>query len=211
VAHRSPASDEAYGDLLRTARRFARSAEEARDLAQDALVIALARGFEDWASPARRAWLRGVIRKHAAFVVRGQSRRRRREAQTGVGAPELTPPASDVGDGAHAWAWQPRFLASLPRSLRAVATLASADLCAADIRWLLGLSDTSLRQRLSALRRAVRTEAASPTLPAPEPALGLAPRRASLLAVLRQHRGRALATHDPDGHAILLRFDPHKG
>lgn len=72
--------EEAHRDLLRTARRLARSAEDARDLVQDALVIALASGLEDWSSPARRPWLRGVIRKRAAFLARGQLRRRRREA-----------------------------------------------------------------------------------------------------------------------------------
>ena len=191
--------EDAYRDILRTARRFTRSADEARDLAQDVLVIALTRGFEDWPSPARRAWLRGVIRKRAAFVVRGQARQRRRE--------ELSPAA---GEGARRWAWQPRFLASLPRSLRAVAALASADLCAAEIRWLLGLSDTALRQRLSALRQAVRAEAELPTLPAPEPSFSLGAQRAPLLTLLRRQRGRVLATHDPDGHMILLRVGAHK-
>lgn len=197
--------DEAYRDLLRTARRIARSAQEAQDLVQDVLVIALSSGLDDWRSPLRRPWLRGVVRKRAAFLARGQLRRRRREAE-----------AEPSGPGAGTWTWQPRFLASLPRSLRAVAVLASADLCAAEIRWLLGLSSTALRQRLSELRRAVRAEAEAPTMPAPEPRLSFGGHRASLLAVLRCQAvlqgqdGPALATHDPDGHAILLRRKAHK-
>src|SRR5688572_3825487 len=193
------AADEVYRDLLRTARRLGRSAEEARDLVQDALVIAITSGLTDWPSPLRRPWLRGVVRKRAAFLARGQLRRRRREALVEPCAP-----------GAGRWTWQPGFLASLPRSLRAVAALASADLCAAEIRWLLGLSGTALRQRLSALRRAVLAEAEAPTLPAPEPELSFGAQRASLLAVLRRQREPALATHDPDGHAILLRINAHK-
>ena len=185
---------------MRTARRFARSEDEARDLVQDALVIALARGFDDWSSPGRRGWLRGVVRKRAAFVVRGQTRRRRRE--------ELPDGAS--GSSAKRWVWQADFLASLPRSLRVVAALASADLCAAEIRWLLGLSDTALRQRLSALRGAVRAEAEPPTLTTSEPQLSFGGPRAQLLAGLRRQHGRVVATHDPDGHAILLRIGPHK-
>jgi RNA polymerase sigma-70 factor (ECF subfamily) len=190
---------EAYRDILRAARRCTSSADEARDLAQDALVIALARGLDDWPSPSRRAWLRGVVRKRAALLLRSQTRRRRREG---------LPDGSGASPGA--WTWQPRFLASLPRSLRIVATLASADLCAAEIRWVLRLSDTALRQRLSALRRAVRAEPESPTLPAPEPGLSFAGHRAQLLAALRRQRGQALATHDPDGHPILLCVLPHK-
>ena len=185
--------------MLRTARRFAGSEDEARDLAQDAVVIALARGFDDWSAPGRRAWLRGVIRKRAAFVVRGQARRRRRE--------QLPDGASGSGDGR--WVWQTDFLASLPRSLRVVAALASADLCAAEIRWLLGLSNTALRQRLTALRRAVRAEAEPPTRTVSEPQLSFAGPRAHLLAGLRRQHGRVVATHDPDGHAIFLRIGPH--
>jgi DNA-directed RNA polymerase specialized sigma24 family protein len=193
------ACNEAYRDILRMARRFSRSGDDARDLVQDVLMIALARGFHDWPSPARRAWLRGVVRKRAAFLARGQSRQRRREGL-------LDAVGQDVGT----WSWQARFLASLPPSLRAVALLASADLCAAEIRWLLGLSDTALRKRLSALRCAVRAEAEPPTLPAPEPDLAFGAHRAQLLASLRRQGGPAVATHDPDGHAILLRINPHK-
>jgi RNA polymerase sigma-70 factor (ECF subfamily) len=190
--------DDAYRDVLRAARRVTRSADEARDLAQDVLVIALAQG-RDWATPERRAWLRGIVRKHAAFVARGQVRARRREALF-----------ETETAGAAPWVWQPRFLASLPRSLRVVAALASADLCAAEIRWLLGLSGTALRRRLSALRAAVRAAGELPTLPAPVPRVSFGPRRGLLLSALRRQGGRALATHDPDGHVILLRVDAHK-
>ena len=162
-------------------------------------MIALARGVHDWSSPVHRAWLRGVARKRAAFLARGLARQRRRESLCGT-----------EGSTETAWSWQPRFLASLPRSLRVVAALASADLCAAEIRWLLGLTDTALRKRLSALRCAVRAEAEPPTLPAPEPQLSFGARRAQLLATLRQQRVPAVATHDPDGHAILLRIDAHR-
>jgi RNA polymerase sigma-70 factor (ECF subfamily) len=181
------------------ARRVARSGDEARDLAQDVLVIALARGFDDWASPARRGWLRGVVRKRWAFVARGEGRRRRRERL--LEAP---------GQAARPWVWDASFLASLPRSLRAVAALAGADLCAAEVRWLLGLSDTALRKRLSDLRRAVLAAAEPPTQPAAEPPLSFGAHRAHLLAVLRRQEGPAVATHDPDGHAILLRWSAHK-
>jgi RNA polymerase sigma-70 factor (ECF subfamily) len=191
---------QAYREILRTARRFARSEDEARDLVQDALTIAVARGFDDWSAPEYRRWLRGVVRRHAAFVARGQARRRRREQL----------PEGASGSGAGRWIWQADFLASLPRSLRVVAALASADLCAAEIQWLLGLTNTGLRQRLTALRRAVRTEAEPPTLTASGPQLSFAGPRAQLLAGLRRQGGRVLLTHDPDGHAILLRIGPHK-
>lgn len=200
MAARGEVCQEAYCELLRTARRFASSEDEARDLVQDALVIALARGFDDWSTSGRRGWLCGVLRKRAAFVARGQVRRRRREGLVGGAS----------GAGVSRWVWRAEFLASLPRSLRVVAALASADLCAAEIRWLLGLSDTALRQRLTALRRAVRAEAEVPTLKAAEPPLAFGGARAQLLSGLRQQPGRVVATHDPDGHVILLRMAAHK-
>lgn len=193
------AYQEAYRDILRTARRCTRSADEARELAQDAFVTALAQSSEDWSAPGRRAFLHGVVRKRAAFLARGHARRRRRERLF-----------ESLGPSAAAWRWQPSFLASLPRSLRAVAALARADLSAAEIRWLLGLTDTALRKRLSALRRAVRAEPELPTLPAAEPPFALGAQRAELLASLRRQRTHALATHDPDGHPILLRVVAHK-
>jgi RNA polymerase sigma-70 factor (ECF subfamily) len=188
--------------MLVMARRLARSEEDARDLVQDVLEIALGHGVDDWSSPERRAWLRGVVRKRAAFIVRGQVRRRRREAllgETMIGA-----------GGARAWRWQPHFLGSLPRSLRSVATLASADLCAVEVRWLLQLSDTALRQRLSALRRVLKEHEAPPTVPAAEPSGSFGAQRAQVVALLRRRGGRAVATRDPDGHVLFLKVPPHK-
>jgi RNA polymerase sigma-70 factor (ECF subfamily) len=187
---------------LVAARRFAQSEDDARDLAQDVLEIALARGVDDWSSAERRAWLRGVVRKHAAFLVRGDKRRRRRELLVGN--------ANDDGMSVAGWAWQPEFLASLPRALRLVATLASAELCAAEIRWLLQLTDTALRQRLSALRRALRARDELPTLPARAPTRSFGAQRAQLLTHLRRTGGRAVVTHDPDGHVLFLKIAAHE-
>jgi DNA-directed RNA polymerase specialized sigma24 family protein len=191
---------QAYREILGMARRFTHSEDEARDLVQDAVMLALARGFDDWSTPARRGWLWGLVRKRAAFMRRGQARRRRREQL----------PDGPAGSHVGSWVWREDFLASLPRSLRVVAALASAELCAAEIRWLLGLSDTALRQRLTALRRAVRAAPEQPTHARIGRQLALGPRRAELLAGLRRQQGRVVATHDPDGHVILLRIVPHK-
>ena len=189
-----------YRAILLTARRFVRSNDEARDLTQDVLAIALARGVDDWSSQERQAWLRGVVRKRAAFVRRGEARRRKRELLAG----------SDEERGAGAWVWEPEFLAGMPRSLRVVALLASADLCAAEIRWLLQLSDTALRQRLLGLRDALREHDDAPTFPAAGLPRAFWSQRARMLSQLRQRGGRAIATQDPDGHMLFLKIDPHK-
>lgn len=195
----TPEAKAAHRELVRAARRLAGSTDEANDLAQDALVAALDRGLTDWASPAHRDWLRGVVRKRWAFVARSEIRRRRREAIFET---------SEHGNSA--WDWEERFLASLPRSLRVVAMLARADLCATEIRWLLGLSETAMRKRLSELRRAVRAAEDAPLRPAPGPQFSFGAQRASLLTLLKRQRDPVIATHDPDGHTILLRWVAHK-
>ncbi len=201
MAASTPLLQDVYLELLRVARGCCSSVEEARDVVQDAFEAALARGAHDFTSDRDRAWLRGVVRKRAAFLARGAARRRRRELLADGIVPE-----------AGAWTWQPAFLASLSRGLRRVAALASADLTAAEMRWVLGLSDPALRQRLSALRRAVRAAPEPPTLSASaaEPSFSLGGRRAHLLVALRRRPKAGLATHDPDGHAILLCQLPHK-
>jgi RNA polymerase sigma-70 factor (ECF subfamily) len=199
VAASDDASSAAYRDIVRLARRFAPTEDEARDLAQDALMVALDRGFADWASPARRPWLCGVLRKRAAFVARTDSRRIRRERAV---------PAT-IGDAAVALTWRPGFLTALPPSLRVVATLASADMSAAEMRWLLRLTPTALRTRLCALRRAVCAEDEPPTLPRGRPHYSLGPHRPVLLAGLKITKLPMVAMQDPDGHAIFFRVVAH--
>lgn len=187
---------------MRLARRFAHTDDEARDLAQDALTIALDRGLSDWHSPERRPWLCGVLRRRAAFVARTASRRVRRERA----APTAT------GESPATLTWRPGFLATLPPSLRAVATLAGADLCAREMRWLLRLTPAALRSRLSALRRAVRAEGEPPTTSRATHAQlqhSLGPRRTVLLAGLKATKLPMVAAHDPDGHAIFFRVIAH--
>lgn len=193
------ASSAAYRDVVKLARRFAQSDDDARDLAQDALLAALDRGFVDWASQSRRPWLYGVLRRRAAFVARTAARRTRREG--------LAPAATD-GDPV-ALAWCPRFLAALPPSLRVVAMLASVDLCAAEMRWLLRLTPVALRSRLSALRRAIAAEGESWTLGRGAPQRSIGARRVALLAGLKATKLPMVATQDPDGHAIFLRVVAH--
>jgi DNA-directed RNA polymerase specialized sigma24 family protein len=198
MAH--PVDGHVYQELLTAARRWVRSEADARDLTQDALEAALVRGVSDWATPERRAWLRGLVRKRAAFLARGEARRQRREREA----------EAPTGETRRGWAWEPAFLASLPRSLGAVARLMTAELAANEIRWLLDLSDTALRQRLTALRRVLREHEVPPTVATPPPAASFGPQRQRVLELLRRPGGRVIATHDPDGHVLFLRTGAHK-
>ena len=184
-----------YSELLRAARRWTKSPEEARDLVQTALAEAVARGFSDWESLGRRGWLHGLIRRQAAFQARGEARRRRRDRlwQLDRDHPEQV-----------AWAWAPQFLSTLSPSLRAVALLIQAGLGATEARSVLRLTGAAFRQRLSALRRALAT-ADEPTVAASAPeGPGLGARRQDVLQALRWRPRWAVGSHDPDGHPLIF-------
>jgi DNA-directed RNA polymerase specialized sigma24 family protein len=185
----------AYSELLRAARRWVKTPEDARDLVQTALAEALSRGFHDWEAVGRRGWLHGVIRRQAAFQARGEARRRRRDQLWQLGR-EHSEQSS--------WAWAPQFLSTLSPSLRSVALLVQAGLGGPEIRSVLRLTSVAFQQRLTALRRALATTSeATVAAPAPE-GPGLGPRRKSVLAMLRRRPDWAVGSHDPAGHPLIF-------
>lgn len=198
-----------YRRLRTEARRHARRAQDADDLVQDALLIALEQGSEH---PSRDdpAWLIGVIRHRAAMDARTAIRRRRREAAV----------AEDQATAAHPTEPPPSpaaLLARLPPSARRVAVLALHGLAAEEIRWILGIADTAFRQRLTTIRKAIgalppsqRAEAIALAYvrdPARSVDLQFGLVRRALKAALRGDPG--LGTHDADGHLIVVRGRAH--
>ncbi|WP_028917182.1 hypothetical protein [Pseudoxanthomonas sp. J35] len=194
---------QAYSALLAHARRPAGNAEDARDLVQDTLLVAVENGRLGLRGDA--AWLAGVLRRQAALRFRRDGRRRRREAlaaETGaMAATACAPPLPG-----HA-----SFLRTQSPASRQLAVLALHGLQPAEIRWVLGLDAAALRQRIARLRRALA--ALEPDLREEAQALAAAPparlethHGARLRRRLRQALGAGtLATHDPDGHLLVLR------
>lgn len=177
-----------YRQLRHLAAGLTRNEAEVDDLVQDVLLAALQAGRSDI------AWLTGVIRNQAAMHVRSAVRRRRREhaaanAETAAGAPPL---AADAG----------ALLARLPPAARRVATLALHGLSADEIRWILAVTPAAFRQRLTSIRKALGT--LPPELQS-EAQFGLV--RRALKAALGGRPG--LATHDADGHLLVIRNDAH--
>jgi hypothetical protein len=131
------------------------------------------------------------------MAARGTLRRTHRDGRWLTERPaSVDGAAADSGD----------VLAELPPSLRAVAALALAGQTRREIAYLLRLSDTALRQRLSALRRILKSRGA--TMPEGLPGLGGTLdygriRDALLPLLLRQ--GGIVAAHDPDGHLFVIR------
>ncbi|GGL52314.1 hypothetical protein [Wenxinia marina] len=167
--------------LLAVARRHAGG--EAEDVLQEALIVAHRVGrLTEQDVP----WLAGVIRRQAAMGRRSAARRARREREW-------------VGTLWHDQAEPGPPLPPLPPSLDRVARLALAGCTRAEIRWLLDLPDTALRQRLAALRLRL----AGQPLPPQRAGAGGA-RRAELQAVLARRPTTRFASHDPDGHLFLV-------
>lgn len=197
---------EVYEECVRLAAASSRSAQHARDLAHAVLLDAIERGAIELEAAERPAWLRGALRRHAAFEARTAARRRSREArwQSALeqGAADRSP-----------WRFSPELLARLSPALRALAALAAADLDPREIRSVLRLTDTAFRKRLSELRRAVqKAEAAGIAIACKPPAAyALGAARAELLASLRPHPSWAIASHDPDGHPLIFsRLEAHE-
>lgn len=197
---------DAYRRLRTEARRHARRAADVDDLVQDALLIALEQGRQD-----DTAWLAGVIRNQATMQARTAIRRRRREAA--VAEDDITPVREEMPPSGAA------LLGRLPPAARRVAVLALHGLNAEEIRWILGLSATAFRQRLTSIRKTLgalppsqRAEAMAlayvrdPTRSV-ELQFGLI--RRALKAALRGVDG--IGTHDADGHLIVLRTAARAG
>lgn len=180
----------ALADLHALARRHARRAEEADDLLQSALLIALESGRADLSAPDNRRWLAGVIRNRALMDARSIARRHRRETRWALEADTANAQSDDAphdrssrrksgsratraddrpgfrlsperADGDGSTAEDAHTLSALPPSLRLTALLAFNGCTKAEIGWLLNLSDAALRQRLSQLRRALKAAGAS--------------------------------------------------
>lgn len=179
-----------YDRLLALARRHSRTRDEAEDLAQAACLAAVASGRRDFSDERVMAWLAGTLRNLGAMQARSAVRRRSREAEY-VRRVTLT-----LGDDLPI-----PDPAGLPPALARTARLISAGCSREELRWLLGISDTALRQRLTALRRVARPAHA----PRGSTALPQGTVRPHLLVAMRRVPSAHCGSHDPDGYAFSVR------
>lgn len=169
----------------------------AEDVVQDALLIAIEAGRLDLADADTGRWLCGVVRNRARMSARTARRSRHRD-DSWQNNRSASPPveATKPGD----------TLAGLSPGLRTLAALVLTGHNRREIAYLLGLPDTALRQRISALKRHLTAKG----MAAPEELSGLyldlayGRIRDALLPALVRHGG-AFASHDPDGHLFLVR------
>jgi len=185
-----------YRELLRRARKLSLRPDEAEDLLQTALLAALETNRGDLTRAENRRWLTGVLRYRALHEARSAARRRHRERTCPV-----EPDEREVGAASEAGP----FIAALPPALRTTALLALAGHTKPEIAWLLRLSDTTLRKRLSDIRRRWSGAALGrlPGFGEPRGDLAFGRIRRALLGRTRD-TGAILATHDPDGHLFVV-------
>jgi DNA-directed RNA polymerase specialized sigma24 family protein len=191
-----------YPQLLAIARREAGSLL-AEDVVQEALLIAVEQGRHDLDNPDNARWLSGVVRNRGRMAARSARRRLGRDSRW----QDDRPLSDSMGSMAPA-----EVLAGLPPALKALAALVLTGHNRREIAYLLDLKDTALRQRISALKRALSARG----LVAPEEMSGLyldlaygRIRDALLPALHRQ--GGAFASHDPDGHLFVVRRSQKPG
>ncbi len=198
--------------LRRRATKLVATPDDAEDLVQETLLAGWLAGRTD------AAFLQGVLRKQAAMAWRSAGRRGARERDAVLLGPVAAPDdvyPNQMAPEVVAW------VASRPRSLRYLAVLALHGLEPVEIRWLLRLAPAAFRQRVAALRAAALRAAvlaAPPGLrsglkslascPAVWRSHGMnAPLRRTLKASLVAKPG--IATHDPDGHVLVIANRPH--
>jgi DNA-directed RNA polymerase specialized sigma24 family protein len=192
-----------YVELLALAQRHARRPGDAEDIVQEVLIAAVAAGRDDYFKLADRRWMAGAVRKRAAFDARSAVRRRARESRW---------QAEQVLEG-EAIDGEPLEvkLAGLPKGLRVVAALALSGHTRREIAYLLDLPDTALRQRIRALKHTLARRGV--VMPREMTGLDLdlayGAIRQALEPALKRHGG-VFATHDPDGHLIVVRKSSQK-
>lgn len=186
-----------YLELLRQARAQSRRADEAGDLLQTALLIAIEARRDDMSDSDNRRWLAGVLKNRARQDARSAVRRNIRETafESLRHAPEATACDREIR----------RFVDTLPPGLKTTALLALTGHTRAEIGWLLDLPDTALRKRISDIRRRWRASGLDPLVIVGGPRGGLpfGLIRKALNGPVRA-TGIRFATHDPDGNLLAV-------
>lgn len=196
-------SDITLRRLTSLAMRHATVRHEAEDIVQDVLLAAIAQG-RNLADPNFMAWAAGAVRLHSRFLARTATRRRHREsAYVSLGRQGTPGPIRHLPQD---------FVDSLPPSRRIVALLVNLGMGRLEIAYLLGLTDTALRQRLTGIRKQIAAHGIRPDMVAELHGggrSGLA--RRQLKAALPPGPSRQFAFRDPDGAPIFISADHVSG
>jgi len=207
-----------YTHLLSFAKRIAYNEQEAHDLLQEALVVAIKENRLDFSLDDDTKWLVGVMRNKALQEARTVSRRKNRDHSFSSEQPLETEANQDESDKAAQHALN-TLLDKLSPAARKVAVLVIHGLGRTEICALLDVSAAAFRQRLTSIRKALGP--LPPKLQQEVIALAYASRknrgkdtdlpigliRKALLKSLRGNVNehiQSIGTHDPSGHLIVV-------
>ena len=207
-----------YTHLLSVAKRIAYNEQEAHDLLQEALVVAIKENRLDFSLDNDTKWLVGVMRNKALQEARTVSRRKNRDHSFSSEQPLETEATQDETNSSAQHALN-TVLDKLSPAARKVAVLVIHGLGRTEICALLGVSDTAFRQRLTSIRKALGP--LPPKLQQEVIALAYASRKSrgkdtdlpiGLIrkALLKSLKGngnehiQSIGTHDPSGHLIVV-------
>lgn len=184
-----------YIEFLRHAMRASKRVDEAEDLLQTVLVAAIEADRADLSVTDNRKWVVGALRKRALFDARSATRRRQRETLS----VQSESPSTDKDT------LPSSFIATLPPQLRTTALLALTGHTKPEIMWLLRISDPTLRQRITQIRRRWRAIGGQEfgEIPGLGGKLDFGRIRQDLMKSAKNDQV-ILATHDPDGHLFIL-------
>lgn len=187
--------------LRQLAGKYSRRPDEADDLVQD-LLLESVRTSRDISDQSFMPWAHGFLRKQAAFVARTEGRRREREKK--VTTTEST--------SAHSIRLQfPEvFIDGLSPALRKTARLINCGLNKEEMIYLLDISDASLRQRFTALRKEWQRHLDNGGISAgyadeSDSPLDNGLLRRSLRNAFRGNSDKVIGSFDPDGHLLIFR------
>lgn len=207
-----------YTHLLSFATRIAYNEQEAHDLLQEALVVAIKEDRLDFSLEDDIKWLVGVMRNKALQEARTVSRRRNRDHHFSSEQPQEIEATQDESATSAKHALN-TLLDKLSPAARKVAVLVIHGLGRTEICTLLGVSDVAFRQRLTSIRKALGP--LPPKLQQEVIALAYASRknrgkdtnlpigliRKALLKSLKKNINehiQSIGTHDPSGHLIVV-------
>ncbi len=201
---------EIYNSWLSIARKFSRSQNDAKDLLQECLLIAIKQERLDFNIENNRKWFTGVLKNQATMMARSEFRRRNREQ---IMANKVKSHSILNLDSVLQVEVNAQLLNKLTPSTRKVMTLILSGFNRQEICSALKLSSDALRQRLSMIRKsfkklpkdmqkeAIATAYQRRKENSDDLAFGLI--RRALYRLLRD--GSGIGTHDPDGHLLIIK------
>lgn len=189
-------------NLQKIAGKYSRRKAESEDLVQD-LFLETVRTKRNITDENYLAWANGFLRNRAAFIARTEGRRRKREESV---------QNLYEAENYKRLQFPEKFLDQLSPALQKTARLLNCGLTKKEIRYLLEVSDVSLRQRFTVLRKKWKKYVESDpdsgeNLEKFDTPLNIGLLRRALQKSLKERgeSAKVIGSFDPDGNLFVFR------